>query len=132
MALIQERLCSYSIRIRSSVALLIIGMMLTKELKIYVHLKTNEDYKIITSPIETKLCKPHSQLPKEWCMDEDGTPRYTGTRGVSYDNQTSIKVKRYNHKGFEQVRTMPCKQDNCIHRRLKSAISVHESRWFSS
>ena len=49
------------------------------------------------SAIEIRSCKPNKQLPKNWCMDEGGTPRYIGD--VSFNN---LEVKRYNHKGFEQ------------------------------
>lgn len=53
-----------------------------------------------TSLIDTLSCKPNDKLPTEWCMDEKGTPRYVGLTNLN--GSSSIEIKRYNHKGFEQ------------------------------
>ena len=49
----------------------------------------------------TLLCELNSSLPKEWCIDQNGSPRYLGHVSVSYD-KTTHEVKRYIHKGFQK------------------------------
>ena len=57
--------------------------------------------KRLLSNIDMSLCEPNSSLPKEWCMDQNGTPRYIGHASAS-DNTTTHEIKRYSQEGFQQ------------------------------
>ncbi|KAL3787878.1 hypothetical protein HJC23_000420 [Cyclotella cryptica] len=46
--------------------------------------------------IDTLSCEQNNRIPKQWCLDFSGTPRYVGNTTV----QSSIQ--RYNHQGFEK------------------------------
>ena len=112
---VRKRPCSHFVRI--ALALLsplfyftgpgrfVYDNVVVKTEKVQVAIATSIASTVVPSPpstIETKSCKPNSQLPKGWCIDDDGTPRYTGT--VSSNNHTSSVevIQRYNHAGFEQ------------------------------
>lgn len=50
--------------------------------------------------IDTLSCHRIHQLPVQWCMDDNGTPRYIGN--VKLDALSNNNIRRYNYQGFEK------------------------------
>lgn len=82
--------------------------------------------------IDTILCKLNNSLPKEWCMDQNSTPRYVGHTSAQ-PNTTTHEIKRYSHRGFQQClanKTIVFVGDSRVRYQLMNLLNfLHKSRF---
>ncbi|KAL7486981.1 hypothetical protein ACHAW6_012582 [Cyclotella cf. meneghiniana] len=95
-------LCYRPLQINKRIILVMVLVTYTAVLNIAsvkyitVEVEAASKQKLLVSAV---TCKPSNLLPKQWCMDNNDTPRYIGD--VDF-NSSSIVVRHYTHQGFEK------------------------------